>query len=94
MTLSNKRIQYTVVETANDFKLQGEVSINETQNTFTLSGTFQDENNQHLGNFNYSERNGSVIDKNMNGIQKSNFAALSSLVDTVVAAIHTELESI
>lgn len=87
MTLTNKRVQYTVEETGQNVKLRGEVSINEDQNTFTVSGSFNQENGDYVGNFYYNEQNGQVVDKNIGGIQKNLFNEASALVDTVVAAI-------
>ena len=92
MELTNKRTQYTVTETGNDFKLQGELSVNETQNTFTLNGSFQNVDGSYLGTYSYSQRAGEIIDKNISGIRKQQFAAVEAFLDGVIAAIIDELE--
>lgn len=93
MTLTNKRIQYTVEETVENLKLRGEVSFNQDQGTFTISGNFMKDGGEHVGNFYYNEHNGQAVDKNINGVKKDLINQASALVDTVVAAIPEALQN-
>lgn len=93
MTLTNKRVQFTVEETGEHLKLHGEVIMNVEQNTFTVSGSFNQLTGEHIGGFYYNEQNGQVIDKNFNSIQKSFYTEALSVLDSVIAAIPSALQN-
>ena len=92
MELTNKRITYSVKNEDSNFKLEGEVSINENNVITFFSGTFQTLESNYAGNFNYSEDGNGLINKSVNSIPQDGEDNAISLLDKTIDEIKIQVK--
>lgn len=91
MTLSNKRTQYQIAESGQNVNIKGEVNILDEQNSFSISGSFTDAQDQILGSFAYVQQSDGKIDKSVNSIAGTLLQAAETLFNSVIVNVKTEL---
>ena len=91
MTLSNKVIQYSVYETGTNLSINAKVSLSEQDKAIDFNGSFLGTENAYIGSFNYSEKEGIVVDKTISGVNKTLLLEAQALLDSTIAAIVAEL---
>lgn len=71
MELTNKRLQYTVINTGETMELQGELNINEQNNEFSINGFIMAlPSKEYINNFYYAQKADGKIDKSLTNMQK------------------------
>lgn len=91
MTLSNKIVQYSVSETGTNLSINAQISLSEQDHAIDFGGSFLGAEGAYIGSFNYSEKDGIVVDKTISGVNKTLLVEAQTLLDTTVEAVITEL---
>ena len=91
MEITNKRYQFTVTNTVNDLTVRGEVTMNEDKTINSFNGNVRD-NEQHVGDFYYSENLDGKINKSINNVSSANISAMEALIAETVNQIKNDNE--
>jgi hypothetical protein len=90
ITLTNKKINYTVENTLDSIKLNGTVNIDENNIITDFNAQFFVEDSNYIGSMYYSER-GDKVSKNISDIPTDNVNTVEQLVNTTINEIKEEL---
>lgn len=91
MELSNKRTQYTVINSNDKMKLVGELMINSDNLISSFNGQLYDVNDNYVGEFYFNEPRLDVVNKNVSNVKAS---ILSDSEDFITETIDTIKENI
>lgn len=91
MTLSNKRTQYSVSETGTNLTIEAQINLADQDHSIEFNGSFLGTEGAYMGSFNYSEKDGIVLDKTISGVNKTLLVEAQTLLDTTVTAVVAEL---
>lgn len=92
MEITNRRFQFTVKNTVEEYTLQGEVSKNEEGLITSFNGNVRDDNNEYLGDFYYNEREDASINKSVNNVKPEFLETVESIIQETVNQIKNDNE--
>ena len=92
MEITNRRFQFTVTNTVNGYTLQGEVSKNEGNFITSFNGNVKDDNDAYVGDFYYSEREDTSINKSVNNVKPEFLEAVEDIIQATVSEIKNDNE--
>ena len=92
MEITNRRFQFTVKNTVEGYTLQGEVSKNEEGLITSFNGNVRDDNNEHLGDFYYNEREDTSINKSVNNVKPEFLETVEGIIQETVNQIKNDNE--
>lgn len=90
MELTNKQVTYSVAHEGTEFKMTGNVHVNEMNRITNLNGNLY-KDDEYSGDFYYSETEDGKVNKSMNGVKKENVPAACDFVVEIVDLLKTEL---
>lgn len=89
MQLTNKKEVYSINNSNETIKLQGELTL--SSESIQINGNFQLVDGTFVGHFNYREL-GTTLDKNFGNLIKSNQEDALALLDETIEELKLELE--
>ena len=91
ITFSNKTVRYNFSSEGENFKIDGTVEIMQNGSLNNLNASISNLQGQYLGNLYYSETMEGKCNKNLNNVEKENFADVDNYVDSILAELKTNI---
>lgn len=92
MELINKRVQYSVSNSSENYKVLGDLSIQDDNRIQYLGLTVYNNSEEYCGECSYSETSDNKITKNVSNISREALSEVIDLLDTTISAIKAVIE--